>query len=84
MTYFIYSFFCHQLPERSFFLSGQKAMYSLPEIQVVWQNTTNPMLLRQFVGNESMGWKVAWSDRMISFYTNVWLFALAWYHFAVR
>jgi uncharacterized membrane protein len=25
-----------------------------------------------------MGWKVAWSDRMISFYSSVWLFALAW------
>jgi uncharacterized membrane protein len=26
-----------------------------------------------------MGWKVAWSDRMISFYTSVWLFAVAWW-----
>ena len=25
-----------------------------------------------------MGWKIAWSDRMISFYTSVWLFAVAW------
>ncbi len=77
--YFIYSFFCHQLPERSFFLFGQKTMYSLREIQAVWQNTDNPMILRQFVGNATMGWKVAWSDRMISFYTSVWVFALAWW-----
>jgi uncharacterized membrane protein len=28
-----------------------------------------------------MGWKVAWSDRMISFYTSVWLFAALWYAF---
>lgn len=76
--YFIYSFFCHQLPERSFFLFGQKTMYSLSEIQAAWQDTINPMILRQFVGNESMGWKIAWSDRMISFYTSVWLFAVAW------
>lgn len=76
--YFIYSFFCHQLPERSFFLFGEKMMYSLPEIQSVWQDTINPMILRQFIGNESMGWKIAWSDRMISFYTSVWLFAAAW------
>jgi uncharacterized membrane protein len=79
--YFIYSFFCHQLPERSFFFFGQKTMYSLSEIQAVWQNTTSPMILRQFIGNESMGWKVAWSDRMISFYSSVWLFALAWMPF---
>lgn len=78
-VYFIYSFFCHQLPERSFFWFGEKTMYSLSEIQSAWQNTANPMILRQFIGNESMGWKVAWSDRMISFYTSVWLFALLWY-----
>jgi len=77
--YFIYSLFCHQLPQRSYFLFGQKPMYSLPEIQAAWQNTINPMILRQFIGNESMGWKIAWSDRMISFYTSVWVFAALWY-----
>jgi uncharacterized membrane protein len=76
--YFIYSFFCHQLPERSFFLFGEKTMYTLSEIQSVWQDTINPMLLRQFIGNTDMGWKIAWSDRMISFYTSIWIFALAW------
>lgn len=84
IVYFIYSFFCHQLPERSFFLFGQNAMYSLNEIQATWQNTSNPMILRQFIGNETMGWKIAWSDRMISFYTSVWLFALLWYPFRQR
>lgn len=78
-VYFLYSFFCHQLPERSFFWFGDKAMYSLGDIQAAWQNTSNPMILRQFIGNETMGWKVAWSDRMISFYTSVWLFAVIWY-----
>ena len=77
--YFVYSFFCHQLPERSFFIFGQKTMYSLAEIQAAWQDTINPMVLRQFIGNESMGWKVAWSDRMISFYSSIWLAALAWW-----
>jgi len=82
--YFVYSFFCHQLPERSFFFFGEKRMYSLAEIQAAWQNTTNPMILRQFTGNESMGWKIAWSDRMISFYTSVWLFAMIWFPFRKR
>lgn len=80
-VYFIYSFFCHQLPERSFFWFGEKAMYSLAEIQAAWQDTINPLILRQFIGNATMGWKIAWSDRMISFYTSVWLFALLWYPF---
>jgi uncharacterized membrane protein len=79
--YFIYSFFCHQLPQRSLFLFGEQSMYSLTTIQAVWQNTSNPMILREFIGNESMGWKVAWSDRMISFYTSVWVFALIFYWF---
>jgi len=83
-VYFIYSFFCHQLPERSFFWFGEKTMYSLNEIQAVWKNTDNPMILRQFIGNEVMGWKVAWSDRMISFYTSVWFLAALWYPFRHR
>lgn len=77
--YFVYSFFCHQLPERSFFLFGPKPMYSLSEIQAVWQNTANPLVLRQFIGNAAMGWKLGWSDRMVSFYGSVWLFALLWW-----
>lgn len=79
--YFIYSFFCHQLPERSYFLFGQKIMYPLSEIQSAWRGTTNPIILRQFIGNEAMGWKIAWSDRMVSFYTSIWLFAVAWFPF---
>jgi hypothetical protein len=66
--YLAYSFVCHQLPERSLFFFGPKLMYSVEEIQVAWQRTTDPLILRQFVGNPGMGWKVAWSDRMISMY----------------
>lgn len=77
--YLIYSFFCHQLPERSYFLFGPKFTYSLAEIQSVWQNTNNLLILRQFIGTADMGWKVAWSDRMISMYTATWLFGLAWW-----
>jgi uncharacterized membrane protein len=69
--YFLYSFQCHQLPERSFFLFGREAMYSLTEIQAVWQTTTDPFVLRHFIGNPDMGWKVAWSDRMVWMYTSI-------------
>ncbi len=72
VLYAIYSTQCHQLPQRSFFLFGSKPMYSLSEIQAAWKNTINPAILRQFVGNDAMGWKVAWSDRMVSFYTSIW------------
>lgn len=69
--YLVYSTQCHQLPQRSFFLFGPKATYSLAEIQAAWANTSNPVILRQFIGNEALGWKVAWSDRMVSMYTAI-------------
>jgi uncharacterized membrane protein len=72
VVYAIYSLFCHQLPERSFFFFGPKPMYKLQEIGQVW-STDNALVLRQFVGNQAMGWKMAWSDRMISVYGGVWL-----------
>lgn len=82
--YGIYSFFCHQLPQRSLFLFGQKSMYSLLEIQAAWQDTSDLLVLRQFIGNPLVGWKIAWSDRMISFYGGIWLFGLLWLPFRKR
>ena len=70
--YSLYSLFCHQLPERSLFFFGPKPMYTLQEIGQVWP-TDNAQILRQFIGNAQMGWKMAWSDRMISAYGGVWL-----------
>lgn len=77
--YFFYSLQCHQMPQRSFFLFGQRTMYNLPDIQAVWQNSSNPLILRQFVGNTVMGWKVAWSDRMVYMYTSVFLMGLIYW-----
>ena len=79
VVYFVYSWLCHQLPERSFFLFGPKFTYSLTEVQNAWQNTFNPVILRQFIGNPAMGWKIAWSDRMVSMFTSLWLFGLLWW-----
>ena len=77
--YLAYSFVCHQMPQRSFFLFGPRVMYPLEQIQDVWQDTINPMVLRQYVGEPALGWKVAWSDRMVSMYTSVLVFAWLWY-----
>lgn len=73
LIYLFYSTQCHQLPQRSYFLFGPQAMYSLTEIQAAWRATANPLILRQFIGNAEMGWKVAWSDRMVSLYTSVFV-----------
>src|SRR5574339_27137 len=45
--YLIYSFFCHQLPERSLFFFGEKTMYTLAEVQAVWGSTVDPLVLRK-------------------------------------
>jgi uncharacterized membrane protein len=71
-VYFFYSFLCHQLPERSIFFFGQKAMYSFAEVKAVW-SLDGFAGLRQFIGSPEMGYKVAWSDRMISTYGGIWL-----------
>jgi len=77
--YLIYTFLCHQLPERSLFFFGTKTMYPLSDIQAAWQETINPFILRQFIGNPQMGWKMAWSDRMVAMYTSILIFAWIWY-----
>lgn len=79
IIYLIYSTQCHQLPERSYFFFGPKTMYSLSEIQQAWKNTLDPLVLRQFIGNAQMGWKVAWSDRMVSMYTSTFVFGLLYW-----
>ncbi len=78
VIYMIYSTQCHQLPERSFFLFGAQPMYSLTQIHAVWQNTSNPLILRQFIGTPEMGWKVAWSDRMVSLFTSLFIFGVVY------
>jgi uncharacterized membrane protein len=68
LLYLLYIPLCHQMPQRSFFFFGDQFMYPLETIQRAWVNTDNPMILRQFVGNPDLGWKVAWSDRMVAMY----------------
>ena len=74
--YLLYATQCHQLPQRSFFLFGDQPMYSLGEVQKAWQHTNDPIILRQFTGDPALGWKVAWSDRMVFMYTSILLWGV--------
>ncbi len=78
LIYKFYALQCHQLPQRSFFLYSPEKMYSLEFIQATWDDTSDPAILRQFVGSSHLGYKVAWSDRMVSAYTSIPLSALLW------
>jgi uncharacterized membrane protein len=76
--YFVYGFFCHQLPERSWFLFGRQFTLPLAEIQQLGNLGDGMFELRRFIGNTDVGWKVAWSDRMVSFYGGWFLFGLVY------
>jgi uncharacterized membrane protein len=78
--YFLYSFVCHQYPQRSFFFYGQSNSYTLETIQL-WQDTSNPLTLGRFIGNSELGWKVAWSDRMVAMYSSIPILSWFWYPF---
>lgn len=78
LIYFVYSFLCHQLPERSFFFFGPQAMYSLGELQQAGADTSNMLTLRKFTGSVELGWKTAWSDRMVWMYAAMLFFGLIW------
>ncbi len=74
--YFIYGLFCHQLPQRSWFLFGPHLTPSLAAIQVASGEDADFFALRHFLGTPELGWKLAWSDRMVSFYGGWFLFGL--------
>ncbi len=81
--YFLYTILGHQLPQRSIFLFGPKLMYSLPEIAAFTQSI-NPLVLKQFAGNAEIGWKVAYSDRLMAWYGGFWIAALVYAAFRRR
>jgi uncharacterized membrane protein len=75
--YTAYAPFCHQMAQRSFFLFGEKIMYSADELPVAVSGTSaDALIFRRYQGDEQFGWKVAWSDRMVYMYGSIWLMAL--------
>ena len=71
VLYTIYSFTCHQLPERSYFLftpQGFITTYEKDEVVAAGADPTNVLTMREFVGNTEVGYKAAFSDRMFSMY----------------
>lgn len=91
VIYRLYSPLCHQFGFRSFFLFGEQAFYPLAEAglpgvktfeQVTgFQDLDNPASYarfeaRQFVGNETLGYKVALCERDVAIYGAMLLFGL--------
>jgi len=64
LGYTLFSPFCHQLPERSFFLFGEQWVYSLDEIV----SALGRAVPSRYVGNPELGFKMAVCERCISIY----------------
>ncbi len=75
--YFLYMILGHQLPQRSIFLFGPQLMYSLSQITAITQSN-NPLVLKEFIGNTELGWKIAYSDRLMAWYGSFWIAALVY------
>jgi len=67
IIYWLFRAQCHQLPERSFFLFGQKAVYSLEELEAAGLLPDLSLDKRAaFVGNERLGYKIAFCERDVA------------------
>ncbi|GAB4515552.1 MAG: hypothetical protein Kow0047_27500 [Anaerolineae bacterium] len=72
VLYWAYLPTCHQLPERSFFLFGERWVYSVEELEargmatglMLWQR-------RWFYGNDLAGYKIAICERDVAIYGSI-------------
>jgi len=80
VIYLMYAPLCHQMAQRSFFLFGPQVMYSPEQLPLALTPdlSANMLALKQFAGNAAIGWKVAWSDRMVYMYGATWFSALVY------
>lgn len=92
VIYTMYSPLCHQFGFRSFFLYGEQSVYPLEAAGLKniktfdkitgLKDLNNPssvdrLAARQFVGNETTGYKVALCERDVAIYGGLLLFGLA-------
>jgi uncharacterized membrane protein len=77
VIYWIYGFFCHQLPFRSWFLFGEQPYYPLARaglISVRSFESSFPLesqgfgIINSIVGNQNIGYKIAICQRDIAIY----------------
>jgi uncharacterized membrane protein len=76
VVYTVYRPLCHQLPQRSFFLFGPQFTYRLPELMELAGGAVTGPFSNSFVGNETLGYKVAFCQRDVAIYGAILLFGL--------
>ncbi|GBD10284.1 hypothetical protein HRbin22_02552 [Candidatus Thermoflexus japonica] len=79
ILYTLYSFTCHQLPQRSFFLFGAHPAYSLEDLKgrVGLERLPGYPWPRAFTGDPQIGWKIALCQRDLAIYGAMALAATA-------
>lgn len=85
VVYTIYKPLCHQLPYRSFFLFGEQVIYprELAHIDgletyeaVSGKNAVDVIAAREFVGDETLGYKVALCERDVAIWGSLLAFGM--------
>jgi uncharacterized membrane protein len=78
--YTLYSGLCHQLGYRSWFLFGERSAYPRDVFEAysgIDPDLPESLLVaRNFLGNERMGWKVAYCERDVAIYAAIGVFGL--------
>jgi uncharacterized membrane protein len=75
VIYTIYRPACHQRPERSYFIGGPQAVYSPQELEAAGVKTG---LFARGIGNETVGWKVAFCERDVAIYGSIFVMGLVY------
>lgn len=70
LIYTLYRPACHQLPERSFFLFGPRATYSIDELWTLGllPKPEDPIARRELYGAPQVGYKIALCERDMALY----------------
>jgi uncharacterized membrane protein len=73
VIYTLYRPACHQRPDRSYFYGGPQAVYSPEELEAAGVEV-HPF--SRDIGNESVGWKVAFCERDVAIYGTIFVTGL--------
>ncbi len=73
--YLVYRPLCHQRPDRSYFLGGPQAVYSSDELAAAGVEVQP---LSRDIGNERVGWKMAFCQRDVAIYGAILVAGLAY------
>ncbi len=68
VIYGVYYPLCHQLPYRSFFIGGANPVYNYADLWPLLDQSFPPESHRWFIGNQTLGYKIALCQRDLAIY----------------